>query len=242
MTLKKLSGSKIVKMAVAELKLHPDNARQGDVGAIMQSLEAHGQYKPIVVQKSTNYVLAGNHTLRAAAGLGWDSVEAVVLDVDDDQALRILLADNRTGDLASYDDIKLVEMLTSLFEEEASLIGTGFSGDDMDDMLARLEEQTQRDLDLSNVTVNRPTEPSEQQPGDQEGVIMTPSLTDYAERYQSATTRVLMADYSNEVYVWLVEQLGDYRAKHDLETNAAAILHLVEQASGLQAPQEEVQE
>ena len=56
---------------INSIENHPRNIRQGDVGAISQSLKENGQYRPIVVQKSTGYVLAGNHTLKAAKALGW---------------------------------------------------------------------------------------------------------------------------------------------------------------------------
>lgn len=48
---------------------HPRNVRQGDVGAIATSLEINGQYRPIVVHKSTNNILAGNHTYKSASAL-----------------------------------------------------------------------------------------------------------------------------------------------------------------------------
>src|ERR1017187_2560559 len=94
------SSLTVEQVDVGTLKQHPRNARQGDVGAIVESLRAHGQYRPIVVQRSTNHVLAGNHTLKAARELGWPTIAATFLDVTNDQALRILLVDNRTNDLA----------------------------------------------------------------------------------------------------------------------------------------------
>jgi len=33
---------------IDEVHTHPANVRQGDVGAISESLKAHGQYRPIV--------------------------------------------------------------------------------------------------------------------------------------------------------------------------------------------------
>lgn len=118
---------------------HPANPRQGDVGAIALSLRQHGQYRPIVVQRSTGYVLVGNHTLLAARSLGWSHIDAVFLDVDDEEAARILLVDNRTSDLAVYDPGALAAMLTDLAQQtEAGLAGTGFDSDDLDDLLADL--------------------------------------------------------------------------------------------------------
>ena len=134
--MKKVSNLKIMRVPVSDLNLHPHNARQGDVGAICQSLEAHGQYKPLVVQKSSNTVLAGNHTLQAASALGWKEVDVTFVDVDDEHALRILLVDNRTSDQATYDDTVLTDLLEHLVHTGEGLHGTGWDGDDLDELLA----------------------------------------------------------------------------------------------------------
>ena len=127
---------------ITQLKPHPQNVRQGDVGAISLSLEQHGQYRPIVVQQSTGFILAGNHTYKAAKALKWKDIAATYVDVDDEQALRILLIDNRANDLASYDDSALVEMLKALMDTELKLDGTGFDPSDLDQLLKDLEMET----------------------------------------------------------------------------------------------------
>lgn len=134
------AGLKVVSMKIDQLEPHPQNVRQGDVSSIIASLEAHGQYKPIVVQRSTNRILAGNHTWRAARELGWKSLDVVAVDVSDDEALRILLVDNRTNDLASYDEQGLLSLLSDLAESESGLAGTGYEIDDLNDLLAELKE------------------------------------------------------------------------------------------------------
>jgi len=121
------------------LQTHPRNVRQGDIGAISESLKAHGQYRPIVYQASTGYVLAGNHTLKAAQALGWKQVAATAVQCDDTQALRILLADNRSSDLATYDDKELLELLKDVASTNDELLGTLYDGDDLDDMVYKLE-------------------------------------------------------------------------------------------------------
>jgi site-specific DNA-methyltransferase (adenine-specific) len=127
---------------ITKLKPHPQNVRQGDIGAISISLEQHGQYRPIVVQQSTGFILAGNHTYKAAKALKWKDIAATFVDVDDEEALRILLIDNRANDLASYDDSALVEMLKALMDTELKLDGTGFDPSDLDQLLKDLEMET----------------------------------------------------------------------------------------------------
>jgi len=113
----------IQSVTISSLTPYPTNPRRGDVDAIALSLTAHGQYRPIVVQASTKQVLAGNHTLKAAKKLGWKKIKAVLVDVDDDTAKKIVLADNRLTDLAGYNE----PLLKSLLEALPELDGTGFT-------------------------------------------------------------------------------------------------------------------
>lgn len=113
------------------------NPRRGNVEAIVNSLQRNGQYKPIVVRAGTNEVLAGNHTLKAARELGWDEIAATFVDVDDDQAARIVLVDNRTNDIAGYDTAELADLLGSL----PDLDGTGFSAADLEELVHGEEQE-----------------------------------------------------------------------------------------------------
>jgi ParB-like chromosome segregation protein Spo0J len=116
------------------LKPYPRNPRRGDLGAIRESLKAHGQYRPIVVNRRNHEVLAGNHTYAAAASLGWTEIAVTWVDVDEDTAARIALVDNRASDLATWDDQLLADLLGDL----PDLSGTGFTQADLDQLLARL--------------------------------------------------------------------------------------------------------
>lgn len=119
------------------LKHYGKNPRRGDVDKIAESLQENGQYKAIVVRAGSNEVLAGNHTLKAAKQLGWDKLAATFVDVDDDAAARIVLVDNRTNDLATYDNAELVELLQSL----PTLDGTGFAPVDLADLIGGIEQE-----------------------------------------------------------------------------------------------------
>jgi len=143
---------KISNVAIDTISAHPQNVRQGDIGAIVTSLEAHGQYRPLIVQKSTGFILAGNHTWRAAAVVGLKKVDIVELDVDDDEALRILLVDNRTNDLATYDQDALKSLLEVLARTEKQLEGTGFDLDDLDNFIFDAE----RELDFKPDDTEQP--------------------------------------------------------------------------------------
>jgi ParB-like chromosome segregation protein Spo0J len=129
----------IVRMAVAVDELRPfaRNARRGNVSEIVASLEAHGQYKPIVARRGTGEVLVGNHTLAAVLELGWTHVAATWVECDDDQAARIVLVDNRSSDLAGYDDEALASLLEEVADSTREFEGTGFDRDDLERLLER---------------------------------------------------------------------------------------------------------
>ena len=125
------------------LTLAQPNPREGDVGAIAESLDVHGQFRPLVVNAPTMTVLAGNHTLRAARMLGWTKIAVTFVDVDDEEATRIMLVANRTNDLATYDNHTLTDMLTELAVTPRGLDGTGFDSDALAELAADLETPLQ---------------------------------------------------------------------------------------------------
>lgn len=116
----------------------PRNPRRGDIAAITDSLRRFGQQKPIVVQKSTGHIVAGNHLFRAAEALGWDKIAANVVDMTDDQAKAFLIADNRTADLGAYDQEELAKLLGEL-SADGQLWATGYDEDDVAELVARQE-------------------------------------------------------------------------------------------------------
>lgn len=130
-------GGHAAILPVQGLATYHKNPRTGNVAAIAASLKAQAQYRPIVVNAGTmtgrkREVLAGNHTLLAARQLGWSAIQCWVIDVDDEAAARIVLADNRTADLGGYDEQVLTELLSDL----GDLTGTGYTDEELGKMIA----------------------------------------------------------------------------------------------------------
>lgn len=124
----------LARVAIGDLKPYPRNPRRGNVEAIRESIRTNGYFKPILAQRSTSTIIAGHHAWLAAIEEGIASVPVIWLDVDDDTALRIMLADNRISDLAEYDSAELASLLEAMEE----LTGTGFSDDDFSELLDHL--------------------------------------------------------------------------------------------------------
>ena len=114
---------------------HPDNPRDGDVGAIITSISQNGWYGVLIAQKSTNFVLVGNHRLMAVRQLGWKQVPVIFLDVDDRRARNIMLADNRVSDKADYNEDSLAALLSAA-AADGDLLATGYDQEDVDALIA----------------------------------------------------------------------------------------------------------
>ena len=134
--------TEMLLVPVDSLVEHPENARKGSVEDIVESLDENGEFAPLVVQKSTRYVLAGNHTLRAHRRTGATHVHIVEVDVDDERARNILAAANRIADKGTYDLDRLSALLSKI-DDTTGLAGTGYSADDLATLLSPPEPEPQ---------------------------------------------------------------------------------------------------
>lgn len=117
---------------------HPDNYNNGDIDAIAESIEVNGMYRPIYVQRSTGYIVAGNHTWYACKQLDATQIPVGYLDGDDIATLRTMVADNRIAALARPDDMALLKILDRLNSED-TLHGTGYTQGERDALQALSE-------------------------------------------------------------------------------------------------------
>lgn len=129
---------KIESVPVASLHEDPANARAHgprNLSAIEASLARFGQQKPIVVGAG-DVVVAGNGTLRAAIELGWESIDIVRTDLEGADRVAFAIADNRTAELAEWEDETLAAALASLAEDPTfDLDVTGFDEGEVDALL-----------------------------------------------------------------------------------------------------------
>jgi len=120
----------IETLRIADLTPDPQNARQHDdknLKAIMGSLKEFGQRKPIVITEA-GVIVAGNGTVEAAKRLGWLDIEVVKVPSDwtDAQVKAFAIADNRTAELANWNQEVLTSQLLELETEGWELAEFGF--------------------------------------------------------------------------------------------------------------------
>lgn len=183
---------------------YPDNPRRGDLKALKESILTNGFYSTILVQRSTGYVVAGNHRLKALKELGAEQVPAMFMDISDADAVRIVLADNRTSDLAFYDDPTLFKLLQDL---EGDFSGTGYDRASYELLLQGLEG----DEILGKV---------------QQGNTPEDRVSDYID----SDIRSVILPYAGAEYDTVAGGLKVLRERLDVDTNAAVVAILVQTA------------
>lgn len=133
-------GLEVVDLVIDSISRHPQNANQGDTEALEESIQTNGFYAPILVQASTGFIIAGNHRWEVAKKLGATSIPAIVVDVTDDEAIRIMVADNRITRLGMDDPAQLVELLETMNDTDLGLLGTGYTGEQLQALLNGLDD------------------------------------------------------------------------------------------------------
>lgn len=130
-------GLEVERVEVASLVKDPANVRrhsEKNLEAIKGSLARFGQQKPIVVG-ADGVVIAGNGTLAAAQSLGWSMIDIVRSPLTGSEATAYAIADNRTAELAEWDDEALAQQLAALsIEDEELAAATGFDQRDIEKM------------------------------------------------------------------------------------------------------------
>lgn len=141
----------LVLWSVDRLKPYDRNARTHSpeqVDQIAASIAEFGFTNPILVDTSDG-IIAGHGRLMAAQKLGLTEVPVVVLDhLTDAQRRAYILADNKLALNAGWDENLLADELRSLDAEGFDLGLTGFSDDELADLLPEvdvLEPQSDED-------------------------------------------------------------------------------------------------
>jgi len=130
---------KPLAVPIGTLKLDKKNARTHgarNLALIRSSLERFGQVQPVIVQRSKMRVVAGNARVIVMRELGWPTVAALVLDLDDRQASAFGVVDNRSAELAEWDDAKLAALVEEVTRGGAlEVADLGFTDRELDKML-----------------------------------------------------------------------------------------------------------
>src|SRR5205807_6564191 len=135
-----LRGSimRIAMWPLAKIKLYPHNPRKNDhaVPAVAASIKEFGFRQPIVVDEA-GVIIVGSTRLKAAQKLGLKKAPVhVAKGLSPAQVKAYRLADNKTAELADWDDCVLVQELAELQKLDFDLDVLGFSGEELQELFA----------------------------------------------------------------------------------------------------------
>src|SRR5262245_57502133 len=123
---------------LADIRPYENNPRHNDeaVDAVAASIREFGFRQPIVVDEE-GVIIVGHTRYKAAQKLGLELVPVhVAAGLSPAQARAYRIADNQTATIATWDEDKLPLELVALQEAGFDLDLTGFSSDDLLQLLA----------------------------------------------------------------------------------------------------------
>lgn len=133
----------IIYKKVKDLKCYEKNARQHSdeqVDQIIASINEYGFTNPILIDEK-NKIIAGHGRLLASKKMGLDEVPCIILKgLTEAQKKAYCIADNKMALNASWDLNTLAEELESLKDLDFDLSLTGFSDDELNEILGTGED------------------------------------------------------------------------------------------------------
>lgn len=220
---------------VEKLTPYSKNARQHpeeQIEAIAKSITELGFNNPILVDSETG-ILAGHGRLKAALRVGMTEVPVIPLDhLSESQRKAFILVDNKTAEMATWDDGLLASEINALEREfEMSLDGLGWSGDELDDLRIAMDEtMTLEDLnEMPELAAPPKTTDDPEADATEQEVTADKNYSEFLENYKNKSTRSLMLDYDLDRFEQLVTNLSILRDQFSVDNNADAIYLLVEE-------------
>lgn len=145
---------------VATLREWAQNPRKNDkaVAEVAKSIRRFGWGAPIVANKRDGEIIAGHTRYQAALRLKLAKVPVRWVDLDPADAHALALADNRIGEVATWDEDKLADVLRELRASDGTLLAdTAFTDAEL---AALLDDVTAQNVKWKVVDENPPPAPA----------------------------------------------------------------------------------
>ena len=179
-------------MKISDIKPYPRNARHNEaaIPKVAESIREFGLRGTIGLESKTNPIIVFGHTRVAACKyLGWTEIPDEQIEFCDDltpeQIKAFRIADNKTGDIATYNKSMLREEVRSLKDFDMTRFGIDFKSKHLDYGAERLKTDRSYNLELINAedcagTFDMPTlEPCDYVPERLQGFNYAKSTKDY---------------------------------------------------------------
>ncbi len=205
----------VVKRSVQELIPYERNPKihsEQQIQQIADSIREWGWTVPVVIDESGN-VLAGHGRLFAAESIGIEEVPCVVAsNWSEEQKKAYIIADNKVQENSSWDFSLLSEEINNLSENGFDLEKLGLSEADIN-LLQNLSPDEEFKFDYDDVV---------------------PDVSDVSSSEPSKTTdgyvefAVVLSEADKKQ---LMSQINKVKADYQIESNADALMMIVNQAS-----------
>ena len=140
------------------LKPNPKNPRHHPESLITQleeSMKRFGRVSPMIVDEDYN-IIAGHARYKAASNIGLKTFPVRVFKFDKHDSNLYMLADNRLNELSEWNMVLLEPQFLELKDAGVGLEGTGFTNEDMDNMLIGIDFGVP-DFDMNESIGGEPT-------------------------------------------------------------------------------------
>jgi len=184
-------SSVVEEVGIGLVKPYPGNPRVHALESITASLRRFGFVAPLVVQRSTGLVVAGNGRLQAALSLGLLSVPVRYVDLTDEEAAAYVLADNRLGEESKWDVPLLMEQVQAMDDFDASLMQFDFSS------LAGVSVAAVPALEAAPGVGEAAPEPK---PERQKGIRKEKPMKERLDAYEGGDSRAFVLEFSAPEY------------------------------------------
>ncbi len=145
---------------IERLRPWENNPRKNDgapVEKVAASITQFGFANPILARLANGEIIAGHTRYKAAIHLGMSRVPVRFLDLTEDQAHLLALADNRIAEEAKWDDALLAAVLIDLRAKDVPLSGSAFSDSELSKLLSeKTSDEPAEDWTVPKVAVTRP--------------------------------------------------------------------------------------
>ncbi len=128
------AGDRVMEIPLSKIEANPFQPRsdfnEASTRELAQSLVEHGLIQPVIVRSCPGgyQLVAGERRVRAARHLGWETIPAVVRELDDAASAQVALIENlQREDLSYWEEAEAYQVLLQEFgmtqEELATIIG-----------------------------------------------------------------------------------------------------------------------
>lgn len=150
---------KIVYKKIDDVYPYENNPRNNEeaVDVVAESIQEFGFKIPIVIS-GDNVVVAGHTRIKAAKKLSMKEVPCIIADdLNDEQIRAFRLADNKSAEIATWDEEKLEQELAQIMNIDMSLFGFGGEENDFADEVADDKYTFNTNIPQYEITGEQPT-------------------------------------------------------------------------------------